>query len=167
MAPPGASPPPTLPPPAALIAVERPHRERVPRYTSCVTLRRDHSRVRCGNRRRAGQLCRTCENGRSEGWPLISSGPTAPPRSDCGRRASRKGGLSSLNQTGLDRVRYVVGSEDGRDSGSSIVNPVPLPISLSTAIVPPCRSTIFLATARPRPVPLDLVVKNSLKTRPS
>jgi len=38
-------------------------------------------------------------------------------------------------------------------SGSSMVKEVPLPTSLCTEIVPPCDSTIFLAVARPSPVP--------------
>ena len=40
---------------------------------------------------------------------------------------------------------------------------LPLPGSLSTAILPPCSSTIFETIARPRPTPSGLVVKNGLK----
>jgi len=40
---------------------------------------------------------------------------------------------------------------------------LPLPGSLSTAILPPCSSTILETMARPRPTPCGLVVKNGLK----
>src|ERR1041385_662292 len=44
--------------------------------------------------------------------------------------------------------------------GNSIRKVVPAPFSLSTSIVPPCRSTIWRTMESPRPVPRFLVVKN-------
>ena len=47
--------------------------------------------------------------------------------------------------------------------GSSTRKTLPLPSSLSTAILPPCSSTILETIASPSPTPSGLVVKNGLK----
>ncbi len=47
--------------------------------------------------------------------------------------------------------------------GKRMRNVLPLPGSLSTAILPPCPSTIFETIARPRPTPVCLVVTKGLK----
>src|SRR5262249_2648390 len=48
-------------------------------------------------------------------------------------------------------------------NGTNTRNTLPDPGSVSTAIVPPCSSTILETIARPRPTPLDFVVKKGLK----
>ncbi len=50
---------------------------------------------------------------------------------------------------------------DVRPSGRSTRNVEPLPIVLSTPIVPPCAVTICRQIGRPRPVPLGLFVSVS------
>src|SRR5262245_20731640 len=52
-----------------------------------------------------------------------------------------------------------------RATGSSTTNRAPGPSTGSREMRPPCRSRIFLTTARPTPVPVCLVVMKSWKMR--
>ena len=64
----------------------------------------------------------------------------------------------------LHAVEFVRRADAGCGSiGSSTRKTLPLPGSLSTAILPPCSSTILETMARPSPTPCGLVVKNGLK----
>src|ERR1019366_6468957 len=137
--------------------------------------RRAHGRDR-GDRPRSGHR-RGADEGYFQSVFHYQAGGAGP--GDCGQdrgRARRtsvaipaRGGASlRLRQSecafSCAAFLHSVGSGEGAGSmGSETQKMLPLPGSLSTAILPPCSSTILATIARPSPTPAGLVVKKGLK----
>src|SRR5262249_26116814 len=71
-----------------------------------------------------------------------------------------------LRHAGLVVHDQDAGAHATAPTGSLTVNRAPPPTRSPTSIVPPCASTIWRATASPRPVPRGRVVKKGSKMRP-
>src|SRR5205814_2316138 len=85
-----------------------------------------------------------------------------------GARLALVAGAAQRRGDHLRHALLVVDDEDARGhaaAGRRSVKRAPPPVRSPTSIRPPCASTIWRATARPRPVPRGRVVKKGSKMR--
>src|SRR5207247_2534496 len=91
-----------------------------------------------------------------------------PPGGSGSARLALVAGAAQRRGDHLRHALLVVDDEDARGhaaAGRRSVKRAPPPVRSPTSIRPPCASTIWRATARPRPVPRGRVVKKGSKMR--